>query len=59
MRAVYDNIGMYKKWATSLKEHVHQTHEEGKIEAKMVSALLSHIPGDKLASSDDIDVVVL
>ena len=41
MRSVYKNHGMYKKWALSLRDHLHKTHSEDEVYKKMRRAIFS------------------
>jgi len=41
IRNVYKNYGMYKKWATVLKENIMNTHQESKILQQMHDSIMS------------------
>lgn len=40
MREVYNNYGMYKKWALTLKDHIEKTHSEEKILETMRDSII-------------------
>ncbi len=39
LRKVYKNYGMYKKWATTLQTHIHQTHTKENILERFANAI--------------------
>ena len=58
MRKVYENHGMYSKWATALKTKVLETHSEDRVREKMYSALLPELMRNALNPKqvdDEID----
>ena len=40
LRKVFQNHGMYKKWATALKEHINKTHSEEKINSQIINSIV-------------------
>ena len=42
MRSVYKNHGMYRKWSSSLRDHITKTHAEEEIFKKMRRAIFSN-----------------
>ena len=40
IRKVFQNYGMYKKWATVLKEHINKTHSKEKINSEIINSII-------------------
>jgi len=56
LKKFHKNIGMYDKWALSLKESIHETHEEGAILEEMCNSIFGE---DILSQLKPIDIDLL